>query len=297
MTTAGPAAARGWLPRAVRDLALAGPAGVLLAVLVVVPLVLLGVRSVTAGDDVFALWRELGRTDLYMRLLGRSLAMAAGVTLLTVAVAWPAGWAISRARPRHRPVLLMLAVIPYLTSYLLLIYAVLVLLSAGSPLMEALGALPFLQPGDSILYTSWATLVMLTYEHLPIMIVILFAASERIDDELLRAARSLGAGRLRVFATVVAPLTAPSFLAAFALVFVPVAGSFVEAQILGGPDGLLLGNVIADQVSRVNNPGLAAVLSLLLVGAVLACLGLVAAGRAAWRSRPSAAPLPRPAPA
>lgn len=272
----------GRLGRVVRDVLLVGPGGVLLAALVAVPVGLLAFRSFVGVDGpTLANYGELLETDLYRRLLGRSLGVGVVVTLGATVLAWPAGWCISRMSPRHRTTLLGLVVVPYLTSYLLLAYSILVLIAPGGPLMSVLGATPFFDPSDSFLYTPWATIVMLIYEQLPIMIIVLYAASERIPDDLVAAARSLGASRVAVFRRVVAPLTAPTFVAGFVLVFVPVAGSFFEAQILGGPNGLLLGNVIADQVTRVNNPQLAAVLSLVLLVAILLCLGAVALVRLA----------------
>ncbi|MEY3019615.1 MAG: hypothetical protein RLZZ272_599 [Actinomycetota bacterium] len=263
-----------------RDAVLAGPVVVLLAVLVAVPLGLLAFRSLIGVEGpTLAGWDRLADSPILLPLLGKSLRLATVVTVATCILAWPAGWAISRTASRHRPVLLGLVVVPYLTSYLLLIYAVLVLIAPGGPMMSALGALGLADARSSFLYTPRATTVMLVYEHLPIMIIVLAAASERIPDRLLEAARSLGAGRLAVLRRVVLPLTVPSLAAGFALVFVPVAGSFVEAQILGGPDGLLFGNVIADQVTRVNDPMMAAVLSLTLLTAVLIVLGLLQALR------------------
>jgi ABC-type spermidine/putrescine transport system permease subunit I len=285
-----PSSARTWL----RDAVLAGPVVVLLAVLVAVPLGLLAFRSVVGVEGPTAAgWGRLVSSPIFLPLLGKSLRLATVVTVITTALAWPAGWAISRTAARHRPVLLGLVVVPYLTSYLLLIYAVLVLISPGGPLMSTLGALGLADPRTSFLYTPRATTVMLVYEHLPIMIIVLAASSERIPASLLEAARSLGARRLTVVRRVVLPLTLPGLAAGFALVFVPVAGSFVEAQILGGPDGLLFGNIIADQVTRVNDPMMAAVLSLTLLTAVIIVLvalqalrvGLAAVARR--RSRPS----------
>jgi spermidine/putrescine transport system permease protein len=259
-----------------RGALLAGPTGILLATMVAIPLGLLVGRSLLGVDGpTLSGYARLVETDLYRRLLGRSLRVATLVTVLSCLFAWPAGWAISRIAARHRPVLLGLTVVPYLTSTLLLIYSMLVLIAPDGPLMTMVSFLGLAESTQSILYTPTATVVMLVYQHLPLMIVVLYVASERIPDDLLEAARSLGGGRVTVFRRVVVPLTAPSFLAAFALVFVPVAGSFVEAQILGGPNGLLLGNVIADQVTRVNNPQLAAVLSLVLLASILVVLAVL----------------------
>lgn len=264
------------LARLLRDTVLVGPGGLLLAVLVAIPVGLLAFRSFVGVDGpTLANYAQLLETDLYRRLLGRSLLLGIVVTLGAALLAWPAGWCISRIAPRHRPTILGLVVVPYLTSYLLLAYSILVLIAPEGPLMTVVSWTGLWSSSDSFLYTPAATAVMLIYEQLPIMVIVLYAASERIPDELIAAARSLGASRPTVFRRVVVPLTAPSFTAGFVLVFVPVAGSFFEAQILGGPNGLILGNVIADQVTRVNNPQLAAVLSLVLLVAILATLALL----------------------
>lgn len=262
--------------RTLLEVMLGGPGIVLLALLVATPLLLITYQAVApVGGEWFVNLKETVSKELYRGLLWKSLVMATGVTLTSCAIAWPAGWAISRAVPSSQPRLLMLVLVPYLMSYLLLIYAVLVILTGDGPFMRMVGVLPGIEPTDSILYTPWATMVVLVYEHLPIMIVVLYSASGRISDDLLQAARSMGAGPVARFRRIVVPLTAPTFFAAFALVFIPVAGSFAEAQILGGPNGLLYGNVLADQVTRVSNPGLAAALSLMLISAILVLLALV----------------------
>ncbi|CAN5805785.1 N/A [soil metagenome] len=269
------------------DLILGGPGIVLLAALVATPLLLVIWQAVAPADgEWFVNLKETVSKELYRGLLWKSLTMATGVTLISCAIAWPAGWAISRAAPSSQPRLLMLVLVPYLMSYLLLIYAVLVILTGDGPFMRMVAVVPGIESTDSILYTSWATMIVLIYEHLPIMIVVLYSASGRISDDLLQAARSMGAGPVDRFRRIVFPLTAPTFFAAFALVFIPVAGSFAEAQILGGPNGLLYGNVLADQVTRVSNPGLAAALSLMLISAILIILAILTIIRHLLRRSP-----------
>ncbi|MBT9258659.1 MAG: ABC transporter permease [Clostridiales bacterium] len=262
----------------------------LLAALVLVPLLFLLYWSFRTGIGPASSWTlahiyEIWQKPFYLRLLGKSLLTAATVTLWTIVLAWPAAWALARVFTRWQTFLLILALVPYLTSYLLLIYAMMVLLAHGGPLMSLISWLHLAHPESSILYTPWATILMLVYENVPIMLLLLFNASQRIDPHLLEAAQILGAGPLQRFLHVIFPLSLPSLLAGMVLVFVPVAGSFVEAQILGGPYGLLLGNVIADQVSRIYRPTLGAALSLLLLASVLIILGagqLLARKRAAY---------------
>jgi spermidine/putrescine transport system permease protein len=247
----------------------------LLVVMVAAPIVSLGYFSLLDERGVLGLanFREMGTSSLYIKLFWRSLWTATLATLLATLVAWPAGWALSRAPEPRKPLLLSLVVLPYLTSYLLLIYAVFVLLAANGPIMWLLGTLGTVDPSSSILFTPTATVLMLAYEHLPIMILVLYVASERIDEATIAAARSLGASRLQRFQRVILPMSVPSLLTGVVLVFVPCAGSFVEAQILGGPNGLLIGNVISDSVTRIDDAPFASALSLVLLATVLLVIG------------------------
>src|ERR687887_1550802 len=253
----GRAAAAGPLPaRLVRwaaSGALVGPAALLLGVMVVAPLVTLVWYTFTpdvgtSKSGAFANITHLFSTSLYTRLLIRSLVTAVIAAAVTVALAWPAAWALSRSPVRRRNLLLSLIIVPYLTSYLLLIYSIFVLLSAGGPLFSALHAVGLVGKDTSLLYHQVATVIVLTYENLPIALFVLYSTSEQIGADLLTAAGSLGASPLARFRHVVLPLSATGLVTAFVLVFVPMCGAFVEPQILGGPSGLLLGNAINDQL-------------------------------------------------
>jgi spermidine/putrescine transport system permease protein len=261
--------------RASRATWLAAPSTLLLVVMVAAPIVSLAYFSLIGEGGGLGLsnFQEMVESPLYIGLYWRSLRTATVASALATVVAWPAGWAISRAPERRKPLLLSLVVLPYLTSYLLLVYAMFVLLAANGPVMGLLGKLGIGDPSTSLLFTPKATVLMLAYEHLPIMILVLYVASERIDEATVAAARSLGAGRVQRFRRVILPMSSPSLLAGFILVFVPCAGSFVEAQILGGPNGLLVGNIISDSVTRINDAPFGSALSLVLLATVLVIVG------------------------
>jgi spermidine/putrescine transport system permease protein len=209
-------------------------------------------------------------TSLYPRLLIKSLVTAAIASAVTVVLAWPAAWALSRLPARRRNLVLSLIIVPYLTSYLLLIYSVFVLLSAGGPLFTALHAIGLVGKDTSLLYRQVATVIALAYENLPIALFVLYSTSEQIGDDLLTAAGSLGARPLSRFRHIVLPLSATGLMTAFVLVFVPMCGAFVEPQILGGPNGLLLGNTINDQLTTISAPHFAASLSMFLLFGIFA---------------------------
>ena len=277
--------------RAARFLLMA-PSGLLLVALVVVPLVMLvyfglltgpSVDGPVTGDE----WaRMVSQPGLYGQLLVRSLVLGLAATALTILFAWPTAWALSRHARRVRSLYLALVIIPHLTSSLLLIYAMYVLVAPGGALMTALGALGVADTSATILFTQWAVLIMLVYLFFPFMVMALFAAVERIDDTMLDAARSLGAGTLQRFRHVVVPLTLPGMIAGLVIVFTPAAGSFVEARILGGTEGMMFGTLISEQISRVNNQPRAAAMSVVLLLSILGVLGALRWG--AQRAFPGA---------
>jgi spermidine/putrescine transport system permease protein len=266
---------------------------VLLVGLIAVPLVALGVFSLVASVNPLQHptvdnYVQLFDTPLYIRILGRTVLVALAVTALAVVLGWPAGWIISRLSRRAQLMVLSLVVVPYLTSFLLLIYAMFVMLSPGGPVMSLLGVLHLADAGDSIVYTPWATFVMLVYESLPLVVLVMYSTSDRIPDTVVDAARSLGAGGWSVFRTIVAPQSLNGLVISATLVFIPVLGAFAESAILGGPGGLLYGNLINDQNNQLNDQPFAAALSFLLLATVLGvALGLGLLGRALARRHPA----------
>ena len=250
------------------------PALLLLLGFVLVPLVTLGVFSLYTQVTPLTgfTWEQyttLVHETIYLHILWKTVYVALFVTAVTAVIAWPAGWIVSRLPQRRQVAVIALVIVPYLTSYLLLVYAVYVVIAPHGPLMTFLGALRIADEHSSILYTPWATVVMLIYESVPIMLLVMYAGSERIPDSLIQAAQSLGAARTAVFRHVILPLSVPSLLTGSVLVFVPTLGAFAEPAILGGPNGLLIGNIINDQINVVDNEPFAAALCFVLLAVVL----------------------------
>jgi ABC-type spermidine/putrescine transport system permease subunit I len=257
------------------------PALVLLLAFVIVPLVTLLVFSLYTSVSPLRgfTWQQyttLVHETLYLRVLWKTIYVALFVTVIAGAIAWPAGWIVSRLPQRRQVTVIALVIVPYLTSYLLLVYAMYVVIAPHGPLMAFLGSLHLASASSSILYTPWATVVMLVYESVPIMVLVMYAGSERISASLIQAAQSLGAGKVAVFRRVIVPLSLPSLLTGSVLVFVPTLGAFAEPAILGGPNGLLIGNIINDQINVVDNQPFAAALCFVLLAVVLL------AGLAVW---------------
>jgi spermidine/putrescine transport system permease protein len=261
---------------------LVGPAAVVLGVMVAAPLATLvwytltpDVTSPAAGSLSWENISHIFSTPLYLRQLLKTLLTALIAATATVLLAWPGGWALSRLSPRRRNLVLSLVIVPYLTSYLLLVYSVFVLLSEGGPLFSGLDALGIVGSHDALLYHPIATVLVLIYESLPIALFVLYSTSEQIESDLLIAAGSLGAPPRSRFRHIVLPLSSNGLFTAFVLVFVPMCGAFVEPQVLGGPTGLLLGNTINDQLTTISAPHFAASLSILLLIGIFLVVALL----------------------
>lgn len=216
---------------------------------------------------------EIARSPLYVRLLLKSVLTGGTASAVTVLIAWPSAWALSRISASSRNLILSLIIVPYLTSYLLLVYSMFVLLGSGGPLFGALRSLGLVGAGSGLLYTQVATVLVLIYEGLPIALFVLYSTSEQVTDDWLSAAASLGASPMRRFFSVVLPLSRQGLFTAFFLLFIPACGAFVEPQILGGPNGDLLGNVINDQLNTLSSPHFASALSMLLLVGIFAVVG------------------------
>jgi spermidine/putrescine transport system permease protein len=260
-------------------MALGAPGLLMLAALCLAPLVLLILKSLseTSGGLGLGTLADVASDAQYQRLLGRSLETALLVTLVSLALAWPVAWGLARHVGKStRSLLLTLIMVPTLTSQLLLIYSMLVLLGAEGPLMTTLDQLGLADAQSSILYTPWATRLMLVYESIPVIILILTVSFERLDDAQLAASRSLGAGAIRTFLSVIWPACSVALTSAVSITFVATAGAFAEAAVLGGPHGSLLGNALADRLRSGAAANVSASLAVVLLVASLACVAVMA---------------------
>ena len=266
------------------------PSLVLLLCLTVIPLLMLLVfsfmnRNIFAGQP-WPGWTlnnitRMIESDTFWRLLGKSLMTALKVTLICIIAAYPSAWAIAKiVKPKNRSIFMMVVILPFFTSQLLLIYAVMNLIQSGGLLLTLLSALGI--EAETWLYTNKATILILTYEYLPYMILCLYSSLEGIGDNLVQASLILGASKWKTFTNIVFPMSVPGLLSGILLVFVPVAGSFMEPGLVGGANGAMVGSMIDTQYSGSLNMGYGAALSctLLIVLAVIMGLTRLATARA-----------------
>ena len=226
-------------------------------------------------DRTFTLanYREAWSQPVYRVLMLRSLAVSATVTLCTVLLAFPIAYFVSFHVPQYRKSLwIFLITIPFWTSYLMRIFLWKVILGYNGVINGTLIRLGIIEePLSFILYNVNAVVITLSHAWAPFAILPIFVALEKIDRSLLEAATDLGEGTVRKFLRITLPLALPGVLGAAIIVFIPTVGDYVTPRLVGGPNGLLIANMIELQFKKANNPPLGAALaisSMLIVAAL-----------------------------
>ncbi|MFW6003849.1 MAG: ABC transporter permease [Halanaeroarchaeum sp.] len=219
---------------------------------------------------------QLATTDPtpYVQLTIKSIGYGIVATVVSFVIGYPAAYYIGRVAPEeYRDLLLVLVILPFWASFLVRIYAIQLLLSRGSFLMEGLSLLPFVEPGLRLMNTQFAVMLGLVYIWIPFMILPVYTSIEEIDFTLQEAAMDLGADRASAFRRVIFPLSMPGVVAGSILVFIPSAGSYVIPELLGGTDSQMIGNFIANQFGSAMNWPLGAAGSFILMAVMLAAIG------------------------
>lgn len=182
--------------------------------------------------------------ELYGYAYLNSLSTAAQATIFCLLIGYPMAYAIARARPGLRPALLMMVILPFWTSLLIRIYAWIGILKGNGLLNNILESLGLISEPLELINTPFAVQIGIVYAYLPFMILPLYATLEKMDLTLLEAASDLGCRPWKAFLSITLPLSLPGIVAGGLLVFIPAVGEFVIPELLGGPETLMIGNVL-----------------------------------------------------
>ena len=220
-------------------------------------------------------YAEIAADPVYLQLLIRSILIAGSVTFVTVALAYPVAYFVSfHVAPGRKSLWLFLITIPFWTSYLIRVFLWKVILGFNGVLNTSLQGIGLIEaPLGWVLYNTNAVIITLAHAFAPFAILPIFVALERIDRSLLEAGRDLGESRFTTFLRVTLPLSVPGIAAAVLIVFIPTIGDYVTPRLVGGPDGLMIANMIQTQFLKLNNAPLGAALSVV----AMASVGLIAA--------------------
>jgi len=211
---------------------------------------------------------------LYIEAYLRSLWYALCTALLCLLIGYPFSYFIARAKPSVRPALLMMVMLPFWTSFLLRVYAWKGILADQGMLNQIFMALGLTNEPIQMLYTDISMLVGMTYVYLPFMVLPLYANLVKMDFRLLEAAYDLGASPFKAFWLITVPLSKAGIIAGFMLVFIPSVGEFVIPSLLGGPENIMIGRVVWDEMFSSNNWPRATALAVVMIGLVVVPLAI-----------------------
>lgn len=208
----------------------------------------------------------LTEDDLYWKAYLSSLLIASVSTVLTLLVGYPVAYGIARAPEDWRPLLMMLIILPFWSSFLIRVYAWVGILSSEGYLNQVLVGLGFIDAPLTILNTNTAVYIGIVYTYLPFMVLPIYAALDRLDGSLIEAAEDLGCSRTAAFWLVTIPLSRNGIIAGCFLVFIPALGEFVIPSLLGGSGTLMIGKVLFEEFfSNRDWPVASAVAIILLI--------------------------------
>ncbi|MGY3317253.1 ABC transporter permease [Arthrobacter sp. TE12232] len=231
------------------------PAAVVFGVFFIAPLCLIVVYSFWQTKDYTLVpgfttknYEAIATTDTYIKTLGKTILMAFLATATTLAIAFPfCYWLVRYVPPRLQRVLFLLVILPFWTSYLLRVYAWVAILGdngAINVLLKNLGLVD--EPVRLFLYDTPGVFIVLVYLYFPFAALTLYSSLDRFDWRLLRAGVDLGASPMRSLMTILLPQMKLAMVTAGIFVFIPILGEYVAPSIVGGTNGVLMGNLIAN---------------------------------------------------
>src|SRR5436190_5150648 len=253
-----------------------------LAVFFLVPLGFLAYQSLESGSVDFGYsfsWAWGNYWDAIHHYRGhfeRSFIYAGIATLTALVVSYPVAYWIAFRGGRWKNLLLLFIVAPFFVTYLIRTLAWETILSDHGLVVTILRDLHVLGPGGRVLATSTAVVAGITYNFLPFMALPLYVSLEQIDQTLIEAAEDLYASKWRAFWRVTFPLSLPGVVAGTLLTFIPAAGDFINAQLLGSPSTHMIGNVINSKYNDLIDYPAAAAMSFILMAIILAMVLLYA---------------------
>jgi spermidine/putrescine transport system permease protein len=253
-----------------------------LAAFFLVPLGFLAYQSLQTGTfDVgysfnWAWGNYWGALQRYHPQLTRSIVYAGLATVIAFVISYPLAYWIAFRGGRWKNLFLIMIIAPFFVTYLIRTLAWQTILADQGPVVSLLHHVGILGAGGRLLQTSTAVVAGITYNFLPFMALPLYVSLEGIDQRLIEAAEDLYASRIQAFLRVTLPLSLPGVAAGTLLTFIPAAGDFINAQLLGTPKQAMIGNVIQSRFLELGDYPIAASLSFMLMAVILTTIAIYA---------------------
>ena len=270
--------------------ALVSPAVLLMIVALISPFLILAgtsfvVETGNGNESVLGLanYEFFFQKSHYINTLFRSIFISTLVAFATVLLAYPAAYFIAFHVHKNKMLWLIIITLPFWTSYLLRVFSWKLVLGYNGFINSGLMWLGLIeQPLDFILYNTNAVILTLAHAWAAFAILPIYVSLQKIDKSLVEAAYDLGENRFRAFVRVTLPLSMPGVVAALLLVFIPTVGDYVTPKLVGGPKGLMIGNLIQAAFGRLDNWPLGAAISIIsmITVTLVVCLFLLGINRA-----------------
>lgn len=261
---------------ALRGYTLLSPALLVLGIAILIPFALLVTMSFWSMSGyqlnttaTLGNYRKIIEEPIYGVLLHRSLWIAGVATSATVLLSYPIAYYVAFHVHRHKILWILVLTLPFWTSYLLRIFAWKVILGYEGVINASLMGLGLIEaPLAIFLNSQLAVTIALAHAWAAFAILPIYVSLDKIDRSLLEASADLGDGPIRRFWRITLPLSLPGVISAFFLMFIPTVGDYVTPAMLGGPDGMMIGNLIQAQFGPINNWPMGAALALTMMLAV-----------------------------
>jgi len=248
------------------------------SIFIVIPLILVVILSFTVevdGRHVFSLSNYTELMDpIYLKVFFRSIILASLSTLICLIVGYPVAYIVSKAHISKRGTLILLFILPMWMNFLLRTYAWVTILGKNGLLNSFLGIFGVEPVG--ILYTNFAILLGMVYNFLPFMVLPIYTSLLKMDNDLINAARDLGANSFQVFTKVIFPLSLPGVVSGTTMVFMPAVTTFAISRLLGGGKFMLIGDLIEQQFTVVGDWNFGSAVSIFMMIVILISMAVMA---------------------
>ncbi|WP_203581740.1 ABC transporter permease [Microbacterium hibisci] len=233
----------------------------------------------THANDILSFDRYLeALSPTFFATFANTLWVGVIGTVLCFGIGAPvAYWMAFKVRPQRRGILIALVLVPFWTNFLVRTIGWQVILAPEGWLSTVLQGIGVLDGPLELLYTRAAVIVGVVYNYLPLMILPLFVAFDRVGPALREASKDLGAGKLMTFVRVTLPLSLPGIVAGVLLVYIPLMGDYITATVLGGAKGNMIGQLVAGQFQTAQNWALGSAMAVLLMLVIALSIGVFAA--------------------
>ncbi|WMT83378.1 Putrescine transport system permease protein PotH [Terrisporobacter mayombei] len=230
-------------------------------------------KSTSEGYTFTLQYFEELMQPMYFRIFFRSIKLAVLSTILCLLIGYPTAYIISKTKASRQNTLLMLAIIPMWMNFLLRTYAWSAILGRNGILNTIITGLGF--SPVNILYTDTAVMLGMVYNFLPFMILPIYTILSKMDQDLINAAKDLGANGRQVFTKVILPLSMPGVASGITMVFMPAVSTFVISKLLGGGQFMLIGNLIEQQFMSVGDWHFGSAISIFMMIVILISMAIL----------------------